>query len=280
VPDTPQVRLALSPLAKLAALLGGLILLGVLGVLIAVLGTLESARQEITTTRKGVVDADARVQRVTGQLDPLLSAAQPLGDAASRRKLSRGAGKAASAIDELPGLADTARKAADAAVFVAQDVREADLGATLRSVRALADAGLAGDRLARFLDAAQTAIADVDPRTLGRAADRADRALANLARPGPRSVKACEKRLEERAPTSSGQVACLLRMVPNLRAILLAQLRANRRSLGTQQSQLSVNRRTLDLFRESIVIQRELLERVRSLDRKSGGTAPATPVTP
>ena len=56
------------------------------------------------------------------------------------------------------------------------------------------------------------------------------------------------------------------------------RLKITRKSLATQHDTLSVTRRINGLFVESLAIQRELLERTRSLDRKTGGPAPTTPI--
>jgi hypothetical protein len=280
VSNDNQVRVAVPLVAKIGVALLGLVLLAVLGVLIAVLSSLEATRSELRTTRMGVVAVDQRVERVTGQLDPLLAATEPLTQRPARKRLRRAGSQVSTALDNLPELTIRAREGVDAAVYLAQDVQDADLGGTLRAVRALADAGLAGDRLTRLLDAGQTVLAGLDAAALRRIVGRVDHGVADLDRVPPRSIAACDTRLRSNAPTADGQVACLLRTVPNLRALLRAQLRANRKSVGTQESQLSVNRRQYDLFKESISIQRELLVHLRSLDRKTGGTAPSTPVSP
>lgn len=65
-----------------------------------------------------------------------------------------------------------------------------------------------------------------------------------------------------------------------IRALLGSQRALTHVSTRTQLSQLSITRRTFALLSESLAIQREILERTRSLDRKTGGPAPTTPLAP
>jgi hypothetical protein len=101
-----------------------------------------------------------------------------------------------------------------------------------------------------------------------------------LGRGGYRSLASCDHRLAARAPAAPGQIACLLRTVPNVRALLKEQRDLNAKVLTTQRGTLSYNRRIYDLFVESLRIQREILQRTRSLDTKTGGPAPGTPASP
>jgi len=267
--DREQIVVALSPAARLGALLGAVVLVGMLGVLIAVLVSLEGTRSEIRTTRMGVTQAEQRFERVTKQVQPLLDATKPLlsevgGSDSELRKTGRGVARAAK---EVPALARDARRGLEAATFLAQTVGDADLGRTLSSVRVLAEAATANGDLSRLISGA-------------------DRLVAGLAVGGRQSLATCDARLRDRPASAPGQASCLLRVVPNLRSLLRSLRRLNRLSAMTQLTQLSVTRRTDERFAESILIQRQLLDRVRSIDRKTVGppegapTGPAVPPVP
>lgn len=238
-------------------MLAGALLLGILVVLVAVLVSLEGTRSEIRTTRMDVSEAEQRFQRVNEQLQPLLNVVAPLTSESSQRNL-RGTGRSlAEAADEVPALASDARRGLGAAIFIAQTLQAADLGGSLSAVRSLADAAV---------PAAQNIV------------PAAARLLADLDRRPTRSLAICDQRLAGRPPSTSGQIGCLLRIVPNIRGLLSSQRSITRKSLATQHDTLSVTRRINALFVESLAIQRELLERTRSLDRKTGGPAPTTPI--
>ena len=224
----------LSPAARLGVAFAGLVLVGMLAVLIAVLFSLEATRSEIRTTRATMVEAELRFQRVTQQLDPLL------GDGGQARLARRGR-ELSDAVGELPGLAQDARAGLDAALVVAGELDGAELGGTLTAVRS---------------------------------------ALSGLSAPPAGSMKACDDRLRRGSPTAPGQAGCLLRSVPNIRSLLRSQRRLNRISTITQKRQLSITQRTYELLAESLAVQRETLERARSIDRKTGGPPPAVPTLP
>jgi hypothetical protein len=50
-------------------------------------------------------------------------------------------------------------------------------------------------------------------------------------------------------------------------------------TLQVQRTTLSTQRDTLGTKRETLAIQKESLVHIRSIDRKTGGTAPPTPVS-
>ena len=199
-----------------------------------------------------VSETEQRVERLTDRLQPLLGLAAPLTDDSSRRDLRRAGESVSDAAGEVPALASDARRALRAAIFIAQTLQGADLGGSLTAVRSLADAA---EPAARQLVPTITSL------------------LLELDRGGTRSLAECDRRLSTRAPSARGQIGCLLRTVPSIRGLL-------RRSLATQRTTRSFTRRIHRLFAESIVIQREILERTRSLDRKTGGPAPPTALTP
>lgn len=236
--------LTLTPAARAGVALAGLLIVGMLAVLVSVLISLESTRSEIRTTRAGVVDADQRLQRASRNLRPLLDAVQPLTGGDTRRRVRHTTTALAAAVDRLPEVARRAGEGIDAATFIASTLDRAGLEQALSSVRSLADA------------------------------------TRTAAQPGARSLDACDASLRSRPPGARGQIGCLLRTVPNIRALLRSQRRLNRKSTRTQVTQLSVTQRTFQLISESLAIQRELLEHARSLDRKTGGTAPTTPLGP
>ena len=247
-PRRDPVVLSIPVSGRIAVAFAGLLLLGVLAVLIAVLVSLEGTRSEIRTTRMGVTAAEQRFERVTERLQPLLDATAPLADESSRADLREAGRSLSEAAGDVPALADDARRGVGAATFIAQTLQAADLGGSLTGVRWLTDS--------------------------------ATRLLADLDQDGRRSLTACDRQLQTGAPSDSGQVACLLRVVPNIRALLRAQRRLNRTSVKTQRGTLSLNRRIHALLAESLSIQREILERTRSLDRKTGGPAPRTLTAP
>jgi hypothetical protein len=74
-------------------------------------------------------------------------------------------------------------------------------------------------------------------------------------------------------------------VVPEMKLILAQTLDVQRRTLSTQLRTLRIQRRTFRLQRQSrniqqttLAIQREALVHIRSIDRKTGGTAPPLPV--
>ena len=232
-PDREPVVLSLPSSGRIAVGLAAVLFLAILAVLIAVLVSLEGTRSEIRTTRMGVTDAEQRFQRVTDRVQPLLDAAAPLTEESSQRDLRRAGRTISEAAGEVPALANDARRGVGAAVFIAQILNAADLGTATRTL--------------------------VPALT---------RLLAELDRGGSRSLATCDDRLRTRAPSARGQIGCLLRTVPNVRGLLRSTRRINRESLGTQRDTRLITRRIQRLFAESLTIQREILERARSIDRK------------
>ena len=256
-PEQDRVQLSLPPSAVVVAVLAGLLLVAILAVLIAVLASLEGTRSEIRTTRAGVTAAEQRFQRITERLSPLLDAAAPLSKQASQRDLRRAGRTLTDAADEVPALARATRSGVGAAIFIAQTLNAADLNTSLTAVRSLADAAVPATRA--LVPAANGLVAELD-------------------RVGNRSLAVCDDRLRTRAPSTPGQVSCLLRIVPNVRALLRSQRDINRATLGTQRDTLLFTRRNHRLFVESLGIQREILQRTRSIDRKlPPPVAPAGP---
>lgn len=72
-------------------------------------------------------------------------------------------------------------------------------------------------------------------------------------------------------------------VLPRVRALLGDLAVIQKRTLRTQVKSLRTQRRQLNVTFESVRIQREILERARSIDSKvppPAATAPATPVAP
>lgn len=249
MPHPPEpVKLSLPPSAKALAGLAGLVLVGMLATLVAVLVSLEGTRSEIRTTRMGVTEAESRFQRVTERLSPVLEAAAPLTEGATQDRLARTGRSVTRAAGAVPALATDARRGVEAATFVATVLRGAELGPALRVLRSTATGA------ARALDA-------LDVR-------------------GARSQIACDRRLRDLPPSAPGQVGCLLRTVPNVRSLLRSQRRLNRITATTQVEQLSVSRRQLALLEQSLAIQGDIRARVESIDRRTGGSPAPAPVSP
>jgi hypothetical protein len=142
-------------------------------------------------------------------------------------------------------------------------------------------ARLAGE-LEPLLRVAAPLTADDGRRRLGRAATRAAASidelpgLADRAREGVDAATFLATTLERsRVP---GTLSSVRRTLPDALAVLRSQRRLTRVSTVTQRQQLAIITRTFALLSESLGIQRELLDRTRSIDRKTGGPAPATPL--
>lgn len=111
------------------AVLAGALLLGILGVLIGVLLSLERTQAEIVATRAGVTDTERRVDRLTGTLVPVLQAAKPLTtDARRGLRQARAAlppllADARSGIDTARGVLASLPGAAGTAVAISERFR-------------------------------------------------------------------------------------------------------------------------------------------------------------
>ncbi|HVL97164.1 MAG TPA: hypothetical protein VM266_15010 [Solirubrobacteraceae bacterium] len=66
--------------------------------------------------------------------------------------------------------------------------------------------------------------------------------------------------------------------VDELRRLTVELLGIQRPAYETNRSSLATQRRTEGLLRESLAIQRQTLVHIRSIDRKTGGPAPAAPI--
>jgi hypothetical protein len=135
---------------------GGLVLVGMLAVLIAVLVSLEGTRSEIRTTRMHLSDVDQRVQRVTDAVTPLTDAIRPLSTPRRQRKLKATARTLTRAIERIPALARDGADGVQIAKYIASQIQRSGLATALPDLQALAHAGLTDDRFARALTGATT----------------------------------------------------------------------------------------------------------------------------
>jgi hypothetical protein len=163
-----RVAVKLPPAAPLAFIAAGVLLLAILAVLVAVLVSLEGSRSEIRTTRMQVSSADARVQRITTSLVPLLEAVKPLTTTSSRRRLGSDRGVLTQAAGRVPGLADDTQSVLGTTSSIAQVLSTSDLGRTLGGVRALTDATLSDGRLGHVLTGADRVLGAIDTRALSQ----------------------------------------------------------------------------------------------------------------
>ena len=193
---TEPIHVALPRSAWIAAGLAALLLLGMLGTLVAVLISLEGTRSEIRTTRRGVLDTDVHLRRVTNQLSPVLSAVAPLTSTSSTRTVRRTGRSLVAAAARVPAIGDDAHRAADAAGYIGQTLQDAQLAPTLTAVRGLASDG-------------------------HQALPGLSRLIAALDAPGPQSLTACTTRLRVGAPAQPGQLGCALRFAPDIRSLLV-----------------------------------------------------------
>lgn len=258
MPDRSAVELRLSAPVRIVLAIAGLLLLGILAVLVAVLVSLESTRTEIQVTRGVVTAAENRVQTLSDGPSPLLEATAPLAGAGAQADVRRALRRAAGAIGIIPGLSEDVTRGVSAAAGLAGEVQAAGLVETLATARRLADV-------------ATPAVQDLGAR--------ASALLASLDATGG-SIRECSQRLRTLAPSQPGQVACVLRFVPNLRALVRRVRTVLDSSLSTQRGTRRLTRSTLARLEESLGVQREILVHVRSLDQKTGGPAPTAPLAP
>ena len=69
-------------------------------------------------------------------------------------------------------------------------------------------------------------------------------------------------------------------LVPEMAGILHATLDVQRQTLSVQRETLAIQRASLRAQRRSLRVQEESLVHIRSIDRKTGGPAPAAPAAP
>ena len=242
------VRLRVSPLAYLAGIAVGVVLVAVLGVLIAVLVVLEDSRTHIQAQ-------DHKIATLQGDTEPVLKEAKPLledaGPALRRaepfivraQRLLAPAGESleslTTASDAVPRLVAGTDLLLSESIPLIQALTATDAPGAILSVGRLADSLSEGDRAVRLIDAAGAVLVTLD-RT-------------NLV---PRAAEA----------------------LPRFQSIILELVRVQKKTLRYQKLSLRTQRRQANLTFESIRIQREILEHTRSIDRKI--PPPATTATP
>lgn len=238
-----RVRLRVSPLAYLAGIGAAVLLLAVLGVLVAVLAVLQDSRTHIAAQ-------DHKIARLEGSAKPLLAEARPAVRQAEpllrrAQRLLSPAGQSfesiTTAADEVPRLAAGADLVLSEAIPLLQALNASNAPGAIAAVGRLSEALAAGDRLVRTVDAADVTLTELERTRL--------------------------------IPQAS-------EVLPRLQALLGDIVVVQKRTLRTQVKSLRTQRRQANLTFESIRIQREILERTRSIDRKTGPAPPETPVTP
>ena len=242
-PADPSVRLRVSPLGYLAAIVGGVLLLAMVGLLIAVLGVLEDSRTHIQAQNH-------KIAQIQHQTDPLIAEAKPaVGQVEPLlrrvRLLLAPAGESldslTNAADQVPPLAMGADLFLSEALPLLRWLNATDAPGAIAAVGRLAEALSAGDRAVRMIDAANQTLDELQRTDL---IPRASDAL------------------------------------PHVEALLVELDRTQKRTFRNQIKSLRTQRRQLDATFESLAIQRETLDHTRSIDRKTGPAPPATPVTP
>lgn len=240
----PQpVRLRLSPLAYLVAIVAGVLLLTMIGLLIAQLAVLKDSREHIEAQDHKIATLQGEGERALREARPAVEQAEPLLRRARRLLTPAGASieSVTSAADAMPRLVAGADLLVSESIPLIQALRANDAPGAIAAVGRLADALAERDRLVRTIDATERMLAELERTRLI-----------------PRSSEA----------------------IPRFEDLLVGLLQVQRRTLSTQKLSLRTQRRQVNLTFESVRIQRELLERTRSIDRKTGPTPPPTPVTP
>jgi hypothetical protein len=239
----PSVRLRVSPVGYLAAIVAGVLLLTMIGLLILQLAVLKDSREHIQAQ-------DHKIAQIQHQTDPLIADAKPALAQAEpllrrARRLLTPAGQSfesiSTAADQVPRLAMGADLVLSEAVPLLQALNASNAPAAIASVGRLSDALAAGDRLVRTVDAANATLGQLERTNL--------------------------------IPQTS-------EALPRFEGLLLELARIQKRTFRTQVKSLRTQRRQLDATFESLAIQRETLEHTRSIDRKTGPALPATAAAP
>jgi hypothetical protein len=236
-----RVDISLSPAGKLAVFAGGLLLLAVTVLLVAQLSILADSREHI-------VAQDRKINRLLKGAGPVLDEAEPLADEArglvrEARPLVRDARPLAR--DARPLLREARPLVREARPFL-RDLH-ASMVPLLRELRTIEV-----QPLIRLVDQSNEVIDAL----------RASEAI-------PRTLRAAD-------------------VVPEMARLLAATLGVQQETLRVQRSSFRVNRQNRDVQRQalailqrSLAVQEEALVHVRSIDRKTGGTAPeARPPAP
>jgi hypothetical protein len=211
--------------------------------LVVMVGLLVAQLSVLADSREHIVAQDRKINRIVKGADPVLGEIEP-------------------AADDVRSLIDDARPLArEATPFVRdlratmipllRDLRGAELRSAIEVTASLATTLQENGRLVGLVDLGTDLIrglrdSEFIPRTL-RAAD----------------------------------------LVPEMRLLLGRTLEVQSRTLRTQRRTLKVQRQTREIQKQTLAIQERLLAiqeealvHIRSIDRKTGGTAPAPPAAP
>jgi hypothetical protein len=241
--DDQRARLRVSPLAYLAGIVAGVLLLTMIGLLIAQLAVLQDSREHIEAQ-------DHKISSLQAQAEPLLRESRPVVRQTERllRRAPSVLGPAGRSLDSLADAAGTIpRLAAGADLLLGESIpllqalNASDAPGAIAALGRLADDLAANDRTVRLVDSAN--------RTLDEIA-----------------------RLRLVARTSEA--------LPRLDRRVRELLRLQRRTLSVQIRSFRIQARQQRIAFRSLGIQQETLERIRSIDRKTGPAPPPTPVTP
>jgi hypothetical protein len=241
--DDQRVRVHVSPLAYLAGIVAGVLLLTMIGLLIAQLAVLKDSREHIVAQDRKITALQEEVRPLLRETGPAVREAQPL-----LRQVRRLLGPAGRSLESLTTAAGTIpRLAAGLNLLVGDTIplvralNASGAPAAIAAVGRLADALAANGRIVRLVDSANRTLAELEREDLIL---RTSQALP---------------RLEER---------------------FRRLLRLQSRTLRVQMRSVRIQARQERIALSSLAIQQETLERIRSIDRKTGPAPPATPITP
>jgi len=245
----PRVRLRVSPLAYLAGICAGVLMLAMVALLVAQLAILKDSREHIQAQDHKIATLQGDAQQALRDARPAIEEAEPLLRRA--RRLLTPAGESfetlTGAAETIPRLAIGARLLLTESIPLIQALNAGDAPAAIHATGHLARALTENDRAVRAID---TSIHMLDELERTRLIPRASDAIP---------------RFEE--------------LLVGLLHVQKRTLRVQIRSFRTQSRQLRVQFQTLAVQRETLNVQREALDRIRSIDRKTGPPPPATPVT-
>jgi hypothetical protein len=239
----PGVRIRLSPLGWFAAIAGSALLLAMVGLLVVQVVILRDSQSHIQAQDQKLARLQDQVDAARRDAGPAIDQVEPLLRGA--RRLLTPAGESLEQIGgvaaDVPRIAMGADLLLGEAIPLVRALNASDAPGAVAATHRLVDALAATDRLVRTVDSAGAALSELHRTGL---IGRSSRAIP---------------RFED--------------LIADLRRIQKETLLVQRRSVRIQLRQLSTQRRTLS-------VQVEALERIRSIDRKTGPTPPATPVTP
>ena len=238
-----RVRLRLSPLAYLAGIFAAVLLTTMVGLLIAQLLILKDSREHIQAQDHKIATLQGEGEKALRDARPTIDQVDPLLRRA--RRLLTPAGESleslTAATDEVPRLVMRIDLVLGEAIPLLQALNAADAPSAIAAVGRLSDALAEGERLVRSVDETNEMLAELERTQL--------------------------------IPRTSEAIPRFEHLLRRLARIQKRTLRVQIRSFYTQNRQLRVQFQTLG-------VQRDALEHIRSIDRKTGPAPPATPVTP